>query len=186
MTRNSKNDSRASRPAVGAFHHCMSTLHKTRTTQSDRLLDVLSEYDEFVVVMHDNPDPDAIASGWGVQVLIEERLHKAARVVGRGAIVRAENRHLVQLLQPPIELIDEMEIPTRSATIPRWTGRSYLGLPNARSRSWWPRLRTPHCLGHILANSCSPCRTRSFTARPRFAICLEHPARRLSPKWPIC
>lgn len=95
----------------------MSTLHTTRATQSDRLLDVLAEFDQFLVVMHDNPDPDAIASGWGVQVLIEERLRKPARVVGRGAVLRAENQYMVQLLQPPIELVEDVEITANTATI---------------------------------------------------------------------
>ncbi len=46
----------------------------TRLSKSDELLQVLRSYDRVLVVMHDNPDPDAIASGWGVQVLIEEKL----------------------------------------------------------------------------------------------------------------
>jgi len=32
-----------------------------RLKHSDRLLSVLDEYDETMVIVHDNPDPDAIA-----------------------------------------------------------------------------------------------------------------------------
>ncbi|HID22577.1 MAG TPA: hypothetical protein EYP14_09265, partial [Planctomycetaceae bacterium] len=60
--------------------------------RSERLLRVLSEYDRLVVVTHDNPDPDAIAAGWALLTLIESRLKRSARLVGGGAIVRAENR----------------------------------------------------------------------------------------------
>lgn len=67
--------------------------------------------------MHDNPDPDAIASGWGVQVLIEEKLEKEVRLVGGGAIVRAENRHMVDLLRPPIELVDQVEFQAGTGAI---------------------------------------------------------------------
>ncbi len=69
------------------------------------------------MVMHDNPDPDAIAAGWGLEVLIRERLGIPVEVVAGGAIVRAENRHMVELLQPPIELVDEIRIDSQTATI---------------------------------------------------------------------
>lgn len=85
--------------------------------KSDRLLNVLEEYSRFVIVMHDNPDPDAIASGWGLEVLISEQLRRPVRVVGGGAIVRAENRHMVELLQPPIELVDDVVVDEQTATI---------------------------------------------------------------------
>ena len=67
--------------------------------------------------MHDNPDPDAIASGWAIHALIEEKLARAARLVGGGAIVRAENRHMVELLQPPIELVNDLGDCDHTATI---------------------------------------------------------------------
>lgn len=77
--------------------------------RSDRLLEVLSDYHGVVVVMHDNPDPDAMASGWAVTVLVRERLGLPTRLVGGGAIVRAENREFVKLLGPPIELLPELD-----------------------------------------------------------------------------
>jgi nanoRNase/pAp phosphatase (c-di-AMP/oligoRNAs hydrolase) len=89
----------------------------SRTSRSDRLIGVLSAFDRFVVVMHDNPDPDAIAAGWGLQVLIEEKLQRPVRLVGGGAIVRAENRHMVELLKPPVELTDDIEIPEGTAAL---------------------------------------------------------------------
>lgn len=86
-------------------------------SESARLLDVLSDYERILVVMHDNPDPDAIAAGWGVRVLIQETSGKPVRVIGGGAIVRAENRHMVELLQPPIELVDDVRVDDNTAAI---------------------------------------------------------------------
>lgn len=88
----------------------MSAIHPPVYSKSDELLELLRDYEQLLVVMHDNPDPDAIASGWGVQVLIEEKLGIPTRLVAGGAIVRAENRHMVDLLQPPLELVDDVDI----------------------------------------------------------------------------
>lgn len=89
----------------------------TRQTRSDRLLRALGSHERIVVVTHDNPDPDAIASGWALKVLIQTRLKKKARLVGGGDIVRAENRHMMTLLDPPIELVDELDVPATTAAI---------------------------------------------------------------------
>jgi nanoRNase/pAp phosphatase (c-di-AMP/oligoRNAs hydrolase) len=67
--------------------------------------------------MHDNPDPDAIASGWGIEVLVHEKLRIPVSLVGGGAIVRAENRHMVDLLQPPIKLVDHVEFDSGTAAV---------------------------------------------------------------------
>jgi nanoRNase/pAp phosphatase (c-di-AMP/oligoRNAs hydrolase) len=50
-------------------------------------------------------------------LLIAERLDRPVRVIGGGAIVRAENRHMVEILQPPIELVDDIEVTNGTATI---------------------------------------------------------------------
>jgi len=71
----------------------------SRTSRSERFLSAVSAYPEILVVSHDNPDPDAIAAGWAIQWLISEKLGKPARLIGGGEIVRAENRHMLKLLQ---------------------------------------------------------------------------------------
>jgi nanoRNase/pAp phosphatase (c-di-AMP/oligoRNAs hydrolase) len=95
----------------------MSTRRPSSLALSLSLLDLLKDYQRVLVVMHDNPDPDAIASGWGLEVLITERLGIPVHVIGGGAIVRAENRHMVDLLHPPIELVDEIDVDDTTATI---------------------------------------------------------------------
>jgi len=85
--------------------------------RSDRLVRVLSDYEQVLVVTHDNPDPDAIATGWAVRRLIRSSLDKPVRVVAGGGIVRAENRHMVRLLEPPIELVHDIEVPEGTAVV---------------------------------------------------------------------
>lgn len=88
-----------------------------RLKRSDRLLRVLDEYREIMVIMHNNPDPDAIATGWALLLLVDSRLHKPARLLGRGAVLRAENLQLLKLLQPPIELVEEISPDALTATV---------------------------------------------------------------------
>jgi nanoRNase/pAp phosphatase (c-di-AMP/oligoRNAs hydrolase) len=78
---------------------------------------VLSEFDKVLVITHDNPDPDAIASGWGLVTLIRKKLEMPVRLVGGGGIVRAENQQMVRLLEPPIELLDELDVTGNCAAI---------------------------------------------------------------------
>jgi nanoRNase/pAp phosphatase (c-di-AMP/oligoRNAs hydrolase) len=70
-----------------------------------------------VAVTHDNPDPDALASGWAILRLIEEKLGRRARLLGGGDIVRAENRHMVQTLNVPIELVTDAQFPRHVAAV---------------------------------------------------------------------
>ncbi len=95
----------------------MSSVQTKSMMPSQRLLNVLADFERFLVVMHDNPDPDVIAAGWSLLTLLEERLHKPMRLVGGGAIVRAENRHMVEILNPPIELVSEISADDGTATI---------------------------------------------------------------------
>jgi nanoRNase/pAp phosphatase (c-di-AMP/oligoRNAs hydrolase) len=86
-------------------------------SKSSDLLRSLAGYHQILVVMHDNPDPDAIAAGWGIHELIRERLPARVRLVAGGAIVRAENKHMVDLLHPPIELLDYVEVDAGTAAV---------------------------------------------------------------------
>jgi nanoRNase/pAp phosphatase (c-di-AMP/oligoRNAs hydrolase) len=85
--------------------------------QSERLLKVLAPYSNLRIVTHDNPDPDAIAAGWGLYRLFEEHFDRRVEFVAGGAIVRAENRHLVELLNPPLRIVDRLAEDPETATI---------------------------------------------------------------------
>lgn len=90
---------------------------KMRNSKSQKLLETLAPYEKIVVVMHDNPDPDAIAAGWCLHTLIEVKTKQTVSLVGGGGIVRAENQHMVELLHPPLELVDEYEFDASTAPV---------------------------------------------------------------------
>ncbi len=77
-----------------------------KPSKAQRLLTVLEGFPEVAVLTHDNPDPDAIASGWGLCVFVETVLGAKTRFLARGAITRAENRTLVDVLKPPLSLVE--------------------------------------------------------------------------------
>lgn len=51
-----------------------------------------------VILTHDNPDPDALASAFALRLLLEKLCNVTARVAFSGLIGRAENRAMVQVL----------------------------------------------------------------------------------------
>lgn len=70
-----------------------------RARQVDRLLDVFRHTQHPAIVLHDNPDPDAIGSGLALAKLLHAHLHLCAPLIHGGVIARAENRALVEELQ---------------------------------------------------------------------------------------
>lgn len=75
--------------------------------RSERFLQALSGAPGVSVVTHNFPDPDAIASGWGLKFLVEDRLEVSCRVQAGGIVMRAENLKMVELLAPPLELVED-------------------------------------------------------------------------------
>lgn len=70
-----------------------------------KLLAAVEDADEVVVLTHDNPDPDALASAAALAFLLEETAGVAPTLVFGGIVGRAENR----------ALIDELGLPFRRA-----------------------------------------------------------------------
>jgi nanoRNase/pAp phosphatase (c-di-AMP/oligoRNAs hydrolase) len=95
----------------------MTSTKTAKRSRSDQLLEVLAGYEHVMVVMHDNPDPDAIATGWAILCLIEEKLGIRANLIAGGAIVRAENRHMVDLLGAPVQLVLAIDVLENTATV---------------------------------------------------------------------
>jgi len=56
-----------------------------------------------LILTHDNPDPDAIASAWGLSYLLKKKLSLTSNIVYSGLIGRAENRALVKGLKIPLD-----------------------------------------------------------------------------------
>lgn len=62
-----------------------------------------------LIVPHDNPDPDALASAWGVQHFLHKTRNIPADIAYAGLIGRAENRALVDVLTLPLTNIRQIE-----------------------------------------------------------------------------
>jgi nanoRNase/pAp phosphatase (c-di-AMP/oligoRNAs hydrolase) len=75
----------------------------TRSRQSERFLATIAPYPRVVLVSHVNPDPDALASMLGLQVLVEARQPgKSVTLTLDGMIARAENQVMVDSLRIPL------------------------------------------------------------------------------------
>lgn len=76
-----------------------------------RLAEAAGNFKEICIVLHDDPDPDAIASGEALRFLLREKLEIAAQVAYRGVIGRAENKALVDYLEISLEQLPDEPFP---------------------------------------------------------------------------
>ncbi|NNK49018.1 MAG: hypothetical protein HKP01_09120 [Gemmatimonadetes bacterium] len=85
------------------------------TEQLSKLRWVLGGAESALVLTHDNPDPDAIASAAGLGFLIERISGVPVTVAFGGIIGRAENRSLMEELGVPFERIETVNIASDTA-----------------------------------------------------------------------
>ena len=64
----------------------------------DALTTVVKDEDRVLILMHDNPDPDAIASALGLQYLLEHIANRPSLISYAGIVGRAENRAMLKHL----------------------------------------------------------------------------------------
>ncbi len=73
---------------------------------------IINKHDKFVILPHYNPDPDAIASSFGLHYLLDKVFNKKVDFFYSGIIGRAENIKMIQVLEIPIKNIkDDEELP---------------------------------------------------------------------------
>lgn len=63
-----------------------------------------------VIFLHDNPDPDAIASGWALHHFFKKRYNLHSVITYGGLIARAENASMVRYLHIPLTPVSEVNI----------------------------------------------------------------------------
>ncbi|MEM8530491.1 MAG: DHH family phosphoesterase [Chloroflexota bacterium] len=80
------------------------------TSQLNALLEALEATPNILILPHNNPDPDAIASAVAAQYLIDKQLGRKCRIRYKGFIGRAENRALVQFLRNPLHPITDADV----------------------------------------------------------------------------
>ena len=59
--------------------------------RSERFLQKLQGFKSMVILTHSYPDPDAMASAWGLKTLIETSVRIPCRVIAGGDVLHAEN-----------------------------------------------------------------------------------------------
>lgn len=75
----------------------------------ERLDQVLENQQELLVIIHNNPDPDAIATAWALCYLAEKRSNVQSSIACGGYIGRAENRAMVQKLKIKLEQVNKIK-----------------------------------------------------------------------------
>ena len=76
----------------------------------DQLLDLLAGADNVLILPHNDPDPDAIASAVGLRHLLAQRLGLEAQVAYQGIIGRSENKALVRFLGRPLKQLTDDDL----------------------------------------------------------------------------
>ena len=74
-----------------------------------KLLAVAREHRRAVVLTHDNPDPDAVASACGLAHLLHQCAGVIASAAYGGIIGRAENKAMLKVLHLPIQAVARVE-----------------------------------------------------------------------------
>ncbi|MGW8283333.1 MAG: DHH family phosphoesterase, partial [Gemmatimonadota bacterium] len=75
----------------------------------------LGDAERLIVLTHDNPDPDAIASAAGLGFLVEKALGLPVTLAFGGIVGRAENRALLAELNVPFERVEGLEFRSSAA-----------------------------------------------------------------------
>jgi nanoRNase/pAp phosphatase (c-di-AMP/oligoRNAs hydrolase) len=81
------------------------------------LLAALEPAREIVILPHDNPDPDSLASAEGLRAAIRHTLRKPVSIGMSGIIGRSQNRALVSTLRLELEPIDNLKQQLRETVV---------------------------------------------------------------------
>ncbi len=83
------------------YHDCLTM---------EKLFDVIKKTEPVSIVIHNNPDPDALASATALRFILMNRSFKNIRIYYDGLIGRAENQAVLKILKVPLFLT--VNIPT--------------------------------------------------------------------------
>jgi nanoRNase/pAp phosphatase (c-di-AMP/oligoRNAs hydrolase) len=76
----------------------------------DLLFEAVGDADAILILPHNDPDPDAIASAVALQHLLMEALNVESTIVYRGIVGRAENRALVRYMGQPLRPLTDADL----------------------------------------------------------------------------
>jgi len=78
----------------------------------DRMERIFQRRHRLLILTHDNPDPDSIASAVALKHLVKERFGIQSRVAYGGMVGRAENQAMLRLLKIKLSPVWRIRIPT--------------------------------------------------------------------------
>ena len=79
------------------------------------LLNAVDQAGPFLILPHNDPDPDAIASAVALQYLLAESKQVKSHIAYKGIIGRAENKALVRYLGHPLRPLSEADLKSATA-----------------------------------------------------------------------
>lgn len=82
----------------------------TARAKVERLVKQFKGRKRALVLPHDNPDPDSLASAWALCTVLEQRLGVKAQIAYGGIIGRAENLAFVKQLDVPVVPISKVDL----------------------------------------------------------------------------
>jgi nanoRNase/pAp phosphatase (c-di-AMP/oligoRNAs hydrolase) len=80
-------------------------LSESKLNEFDHLF---KEQKRLLIILHNNPDPDAMAGAFALRYLVKERYHVSSDIAYGGMIGRAENRAMVRELKIPLKTVDRI------------------------------------------------------------------------------
>jgi nanoRNase/pAp phosphatase (c-di-AMP/oligoRNAs hydrolase) len=101
----------------------------------DSLLEAVGGANRVLILPHNDPDPDAIASALALRYLLAEKLGVEGHIVYKGIIGRAENKALVRYLGYPLRRLTDSDLrqPTPIALVDTQPGTGNNALSPERS-----------------------------------------------------
>lgn len=87
---------------------------KDTDNKTEEFIKVIEKNDNFAIVPHYNPDPDALGSSFGLHYLLSKFFNKKATIYFGGIIGRAENKMMIDVLDIPVVNVKEQKLPKKS------------------------------------------------------------------------
>ena len=107
----------------------------TASPSLEALLAALAGASQVLILPHNDPDPDAIASAVGLRYLLTQKLGVDVQIGYQGIVGRSENKALVRYLGRPLKLLSESDLRRAShiALVDTQPGAGNNPLPAGRS-----------------------------------------------------
>lgn len=93
---------------MGAAVDQLNVANRPARAKLERLLKLARSKKSALVLTHDNPDPDSIASACALKLIFEKRLQLPTTVAYGGIIGRAENLAFVKVLKLPVVPVSQV------------------------------------------------------------------------------